>query len=92
MGTLVFYTIVFVTLYFMIFFHDIFPYCLCCKRIKPRALFKIHKVVKIRFGYEASRSVCRKCCKKYDIMNLDDYKKVEMIKKKSERLFQARLR
>jgi hypothetical protein len=66
------------------FFPDLFPYCSCCKKIKFKAFFRINKAVKIRPGYSGSKSVCRKCCRRYDIETLEDFQKVMDIRRKIE--------
>ena len=66
----------------IVFFPDAFPFCSCCKRIKPRPFFRIHKTVNIRFGYSANISICKKCSTRYNISSLSEYKQLEKVRKK----------
>ena len=64
------------------FFPELFPSCSCCRKIKPRPFFKIHRAIGISPGYRGSKSVCTKCCRKYDISTISDLDKVTDIKRK----------
>ena len=79
-----FFLIISAFLLFIMFFPDIFPKCSNCKKIKFRTMFRIHKNVSLRPGYKASKSVCRKCCRKYGIDSLKEYERYENIRKKAE--------
>ncbi|WP_170137980.1 hypothetical protein [Anaerobacterium chartisolvens] len=65
----------------LVFLPDIFPFCSSCKRIKPRTAFKIHKPLSPIPGYSSNKSVCKKCCMKYGIYSLSEFKRLERIKK-----------
>jgi hypothetical protein len=66
----------------VVFFPDLFPRCSNCKKIKPRFMFRIHKNVSLRLGYKANRSVCKKCCRKYDLYTLNEYERYESLREK----------
>jgi len=66
----------------IIFSPDLFPKCFCCNAIKFRLAFSIHKTVNIGLGRSANRSVCKKCCKKYNIKTLEDAYAVNRVKAK----------
>jgi len=66
----------------LVFSPDLFPRCFCCKAVKPRLAFKIHKTISISLGRSANRSVCKKCCRKYNIKTLEDVYTVNRIKAK----------
>ena len=67
---------------FVLFIPDIFPRCSCCRKKKLRPFIRIHRAVSINPGYGGSRSVCTKCCRKYDIENLKDLDKLMLVKRK----------
>ena len=64
------------------FIPELFPRCACCLRIKPRPFIRIHKAVSLSPGFKGNKSVCTKCCRKYDINNLNDLDKITVIKRK----------
>lgn len=64
------------------FLPELFPSCGCCHKVKPRPFFKIHMAIGISPGYKGSKSVCHKCCKKYEINTLDDLSRIVDIKRK----------
>lgn len=74
--------IVFFIILFFLYIPDLFPQCSCCGKKKFRFFFRIHKVVGISPGYRGCRSVCRKCCKKYDLKDLSDLDKLMSITRK----------
>lgn len=64
------------------FIPELFPYCSCCQKVKPRFSIKIHKAIGISPGYRGSKSVCTKCCRKYNITSIADLDRVTDIKRK----------
>jgi hypothetical protein len=64
------------------FLPELFPSCSCCGKIKPRPFFKIHRAIGISPGYRGSKSVCIRCCRKYDINTIADLDKITDIKRK----------
>lgn len=58
---------------FLVFLPDIMPFCLSCKKYKLRPFFKIHRYESIFPGYHTSKSICKKCCRKYEFNTLSDY-------------------
>jgi|GEM_PF-472650 len=71
-------------LFTLAFIPDMFPRCSCCRKIKFRLFFKVHKPQKLAPGYGGSKSVCKKCCMKYYINDLKDLDLVYRIRKKAE--------
>lgn len=69
---------------FVLLFPDIFPKCILCGKTKLRFFFKIHKAVGIMPGYGSNKSVCKKCCKSYNIISFSDLNKVINAKSKAE--------
>jgi len=67
---------------FMLYIPDIFPKCSCCRKKKLRPFFRIHRAVSINPGYGGSRSVCTKCCRKYNIEDLKDLDHLILVQKK----------
>lgn len=67
---------------FIAYIPELFPRCSCCEHIKPRPFFRIHRAVGINPGFKGNRSVCIKCCRKYDINSLGDLDKYEIIKRR----------
>jgi hypothetical protein len=67
---------------FFMFLPDIFPKCECCGRKKPRPFFRLHKVVGLSPGYRGNKSVCTKCCRRYDIESLKDLDQVRAVKRR----------
>ncbi len=67
---------------FISFLPELFPRCSCCLRIKPRPFIRIHRAVSLSPGFGGNRSVCIKCCRKYDISDLNDFEKIARIKRK----------
>lgn len=61
---------------------DLYPLCACCHSKKLRPFFKIHKAVSINPGYRGSRSVCRKCSKKFRIDDLSDLDRIIKMRRK----------
>jgi len=74
--------IVFFIILFFLYIPELFPLCSCCNKKKFRPFFKIHRAVSINPGYRGCRSVCRKCCRKYDLKDLSDLDKLMHITKK----------
>lgn len=66
----------------MLYIPDIFPECSCCRKKKLRPFFRIHRAVSISPGYGGSRSVCTKCCRKYNIEDLKDLDHLIHVQKK----------
>jgi hypothetical protein len=81
---LLFYTFTSALFFFIVFFPDIFPRCASCRKIKFRASFRVHGISGVGLGYSKQRSVCRKCCMKYNIETLGDYKRIDDIRRKIE--------
>jgi len=67
---------------FLLFLPDIMPRCSCCGRLKPRPFIRIHRGIGMNPGYRGNRSVCTKCCRKYDIESLSDLDRIADIKRK----------
>lgn len=65
------------------FYPDLFPYCCCCRKVKMRFQIRIHEIQRIRLGYKAHKSVCRKCCRQYSIHSLKEYERVEDARRKA---------
>lgn len=84
MDILTFFIIIFIILFTVIFLPELFPRCENCSKTKFRFSFKLHKTVGIGYGYAACRSVCRKCCNKYSLHNINDYADLEHARKKAE--------
>jgi len=70
------------TILFLLFIPDMFPKCSCCLKKKFRPLIRIHMAVSMNPGYGGSRSVCVKCCRKYDIKDLKELDQLIIIKRK----------
>jgi len=66
------------------FLPDILPYCQCCKKVKLRLLFRIHKPKGVLPGHSGNISICKKCCKKYCLDSIEEYKTIRDIKRKIE--------
>lgn len=67
---------------FLAYIPELFPRCSCCGKIKPRPFIRIHRAVGISPGFKGNRSVCTKCCRKYEISTLSDLEKINVIKKR----------
>ncbi len=74
--------IIFLVILFFLYIPDMFPLCSCCNRKKFRPFFRIHKAVRINPGYKGCRSVCTKCCRKYDLKDLNDLDRLMHISRK----------
>lgn len=70
-----------VALLLLLFLPDLIPRCSSCNRLKPRTLIRIHKPVGLSPGYRGNRSVCIKCCRKYNISTLSDLDRLDIIKR-----------
>jgi hypothetical protein len=66
----------------LLFLPDLLPRCSCCGRLKPRPFIRLHKPVGLNPGYGGNRSVCIKCCRKYDISVLSDLDRLNGIKRR----------
>lgn len=77
-----YFSIIALIILFILFIPDIFPKCSCCHRKKLRPFIRIHRAVSINPGYGGSRSVCAKCCRKYNIEDLKDLDQIIIIKRK----------
>ena len=77
---------------FVIMLPDIFPQCYVCGEKKVRPLFRIHRIVSLKPGYSSAKSVCEKCCRKFDIESTSDMERVRRIKRKAMLEFLARPR
>jgi hypothetical protein len=71
-------------LFLLVFFSDLFPKCSMCRKIKFRPFFRLHKSGSILPGYHASKSVCKKCCSKFNIHSFNDYEYIKRLKMKIE--------
>lgn len=67
---------------FRMFLPDLLPRCACCGKLKPRFFIRIHKPVSLHPGYRGTRSVCVRCCRKYDIESLADLERVNRIRRR----------
>jgi len=76
------FSIIAAIILFFLFLPDIMPRCSCCKKLKLRPFFRIHRVVSINPGYGGCRSVCTKCCRKYNITDIRQLDKIIDIKRK----------
>lgn len=74
--------IVFFIILLFLYIPDMFPLCSCCNKKKFRPFFRIHKAVGIHPGYKGCRSVCTKCCRKYDLKDLKDLDRLIHISRK----------
>ncbi len=66
----------------LLYIPELFPRCSCCGRKKFRPFIRIHKAVDINPGYSGCRSVCRKCCIKYDLKDLADLDRFIKVRRK----------
>lgn len=67
---------------FIAYIPELFPRCACCEKNKPRPFFRIHRAVSISPGFKGNKSVCIKCCRKYEINSLNDLDKLAVIKRR----------
>jgi len=67
---------------FLLFLPDIMPRCSCCEKLKLRPFIRIHRGVAMNPGYRGNRSVCTKCCRRYNIETLSDLDRIISIKRK----------
>lgn len=65
----------------LLFLPELLPRCSCCGKLKPRPFIRIHRPVGLNPGYRGNRSVCIKCCRKYDITVLSDLDRLNVIKR-----------
>jgi hypothetical protein len=79
---IMFYCLLAAGVLFILNIPEIMPKCSCCKKIKVRFLMGIHQAVTINPGYSGNRSVCKKCCKKYNIRSIKDLEQLQDIQKK----------
>lgn len=77
-----YFAAVFLAVLIFLYIPELFPLCSCCKRKKFRPFIKIHKAVGISPGYSGCRSVCRKCCTRYDLKDLDDLDRLIKVRHK----------
>lgn len=70
-----------IALLLLLFLPDLAPRCSCCNRFKPRPFIRIHKPVGLSPGYGGNRSVCIKCCRKYNISTLTDLDRLNSIRR-----------
>ena len=61
---------------------DILPRCSCCGKLKLRTFFRVHKTTGLKPGYSSNKSICKKCCRKYEIDDLDGYYRFDHIRRK----------
>ena len=73
---------VFFAILTFLYIPELFHLCTCCKRKKFRLLIRIHKAVSISPGYKGCRSVCKKCCRKYNLNTFDDLQHFISVSKK----------
>lgn len=88
MQKLLLLVIVFFVILFFLYIPELFPYCACCRKKKPRPFFRLHKAVGLSPGYRGCRSVCSKCCRKYD---LNDFRDLDRFMEVSRKLQIRRL-
>ena len=67
---------------FIAYIPELFPHCSCCEKVKPRPFIRLHRAVSISPGFKGNRSVCIRCCRKYDIDSLNDLDKLAIIKRR----------
>jgi len=67
---------------FLLYIPDMFPKCSCCGKKKFKPFFSIHRVVGINPGYSGSRSICKRCCREYNIESLCDLDRLIEIRRK----------
>lgn len=72
----------FLAVLILLYIPELFPLCSCCKKKKFRPFIRIHKAVGISPGYGGSRSVCRKCCIRYDLKDLNDLERFIKVRRK----------
>jgi hypothetical protein len=75
---------------FILLFPDIFPKCYLCDKKKLWFHFKIREFISLKPGYGSSKSVCKKCCSKYNIDSRTEMERVRRIKRKAMLDFLAR--
>lgn len=78
---ILFFTIAAIVL-LLLFLPEIMPRCSCCKKLKPRPFMRIHRAVSINPGYGGSRSVCTKCCRQYNITDIQGLDRLIDIRRK----------
>ena len=69
---------------FIIFKPVLLPKCACCGKIKFRTFFKYIFHEKKSLTRKGQLSVCKACCKKYNIHSIADFKKKHEIRKRME--------
>ena len=70
--------------FFVTFKPVILPKCACCGKIKFRTFFKYIFHEKKSLTRKGQLSVCKACCKKYNIHSIADFKKKHEIRKRME--------
>lgn len=68
----------------IIFKPMLFPRCACCGKTKIRTYFSYIAHVGMHLTYKGQLCVCKKCCAKYNIHSIYDYKKKSEIRKRIE--------
>ena len=66
----------------LLYIPELFPGCSCCGKKKFRPFIRIHRAVSLNPGYGGCRSVCRKCCLKYDLKDLADLDRFIEVRRK----------
>lgn len=74
--------ILFLIILFFLYLPELFPLCACCGKKKPRLFFRIHRAVSLNPGYKGCRSVCTKCCRKYDLNDLKELDRLMQVSRK----------
>jgi hypothetical protein len=77
-----FFFIIAAIILFLLFLPDILPKCSCCKKFKLRPFMRIHRAISINPGYGGSRSVCIKCCRQYNITNIQELDKLMDVRRR----------
>lgn len=76
--------ILIISVLLILYIPELIPRCACCRKIKPRYTFKIHKLTGISPGYRGNTSICKKCCRHYDISSVEELRSLNKLKKKVE--------
>ncbi|MDP4117404.1 MAG: hypothetical protein Q8903_14815 [Bacteroidota bacterium] len=63
---------------------DLIPRCACCRHIKPRFAFRVHKLTGVAPGYRGNTSICKKCCRHYNISTIEELRTLNKLKKRIE--------
>ena len=87
MQKLLLLVIVFFVILFFLYIPELFPYCACCRKRNPSHFSgSTRRSASVRV--QGCRSVCSKCCRKYD---LNDFRDLDRFMEVSRKLQIRRL-